>query len=72
MCNEVKCIWVKCSEVLINRVSNIIRRYADHMTVAACIHFIYWFGYFFIVSDIRVCVRACVCMCVYVCVCMCV
>jgi hypothetical protein len=28
---EVKCSWVKCSESLSKRTSNIIRRYTDHM-----------------------------------------
>jgi hypothetical protein len=37
----VKCSWMKFSEVLSNRVSNIIRRYTDHGKFAAYIAFSY-------------------------------
>ena len=35
----VKCSWVKCSESLSNRVTNIISGYMDHMKFAACMAF---------------------------------
>ena len=35
----MKCSWVECSEGLSSRVSNIIRRYIDHMNVAVYVPF---------------------------------
>jgi len=35
----VKCSWAKCSESLSNRVSNIIKKYVDHMKYAAFMAF---------------------------------
>ena len=44
----VKCCWVKCSEGLSNRVSNIIRRYIDHMKFAACLLLFNFVSYVFL------------------------
>jgi hypothetical protein len=41
--NVFKCSWLKCSEVLSNRVSNIVRIYTDHMKIVAYFSFITFF-----------------------------
>jgi len=38
-CSEVEFSWVNCSESLSNRMSDIVRRYAEHMKFAAYMAF---------------------------------
>jgi hypothetical protein len=62
----MKCSWVKCCESLSNNMSNIIRRYIDHMRFAAYMSFsfITFFYSLLVPFFIIVCMVVCfVCFC---------